>query len=152
MDPFVLTMLSYWWFFHTVSFFWKVWFPIHARQLKIRGHIKYIHMAVVMITLIFSTIPIGVAFGTGGYVIYTLIPGLSSCIARNPDAYFYSFVFPLCILYTIGMTLIVLILWRILRMRLHLSGQVWVHKVSMIVYYYGNNSCKHAGKEFQGRN
>ena len=22
---------------------------------------------------------------------------------------------------------------------------------SMIVYYYGNNSCKHAGKEFQGR-
>ena len=127
MDPFVLTMQSYWWFFHTVSVFWKVWFPIHARQLKIMGHIKYIHMAIVVITLILSMIPIGVAFGTGGYVIYGLIPGLSSCLTRNPDAYFYSFVLPLCILYIIGMTLIILILWTILRMKLHLSGQVWVH-------------------------
>ena len=126
MNPFVLTMMSYWWFFHTVSVFWKVWFPIHARQFKIRGHIKYIHIAVVIITLTFSMIPIGVAFGTGGY---TLLPVLLSCITRKPDAYIYSFVLPLCVLYAIGMTLIILILWRILKMRLHLSGQlqVWVH-------------------------
>ena len=121
MDSFILTMMSYWWFFHTVSVFWNVWFPIQARYFKTRGHIKYIHTAVVMSTLIFSAIPIGVAFGTGGY---NFIPWLG-CIARSSDAYFYSFVLPLCILYAIGMTLIILILWRILKMRLHLSGQVW---------------------------
>ena len=139
METFILTMMSYWWFFHTVSVFWNVWFPIHARYFKIRGHFKYIHIAVVMITLTFSMIPIGVAFGTGGYVI---IPGLSSCTTRNPDAYFYSFVLPLCILYAIGMTLIILILWRILKMRLRPSGQVWkFSRYHDCLYITTNNSC-----------
>ena len=86
--------------------------------------IKYIHIAVVMSTFIFSIIPIGVVLEIGGYVIYSIIPGLTYCTAWNSDAYFYSFILPSCIFSAIGTTLTVLTLWRILKMRLHLSGQV----------------------------
>ena len=119
-------MLSYWCFFSHCFCFLEgvVSHPCQTAQNQGAHQVYTRHMAIVMITLTFSMISIGVAFGTGGYVIYILIPGLSSCITRSPDAYFYSFVLLLCIVYTIGMTLIILILWRILRMRLHLSGQV----------------------------
>ena len=124
MNAFIFTVGDCWWLFHTTSIFWKVWFPVHARQFEISGYTKYIHIATIVIALTFSTIPVGAAFGTGGYVINTLIPGLRNCVARNSDAYFYSFILPICIIIAIGITLILLTLWKILRMRLHRSNQV----------------------------
>ena len=70
MTSFTSTVNGYWWFFHTITIFWKVWFPIHARNFTVSRHTKYIHVTFVVIALTFSVIPVGVALGTGGYVIY----------------------------------------------------------------------------------
>ena len=118
--------MGQWLFFYALTIFCKVYFPVHVRQVEIGGYTKYIHIASIIITLILSTIPAGVAFGTGGFVVYGLTPGLTYCIGRNTKAYFYSYILPLCALLAFGMMFIILTLWRILRMRLHRSVKVWI--------------------------
>lgn len=118
---FTVITSNFWWLFHTISVFWKVWFPFHARQFDISGHTKYLHIATLIIAPIFSTIPVGVAFGTGGFVINSLIPGFRNCVNRSSESYFYLFILPICVIVAIGTTLILLTMWK---MRLHLGKQV----------------------------
>ena len=79
INSFFFTTISYWWFFHTLTIFWNVWFPVHARNFKISGYTKYLHFAIILITLTLSTIPVGAALGTGGYVISVHPPSLNYC-------------------------------------------------------------------------
>lgn len=123
VNTFIPMMISYWWLFHTIAIFWNVWFPIHARRFDVSGYTKYIHIATVVIAFTFPTIPVGVVFGTGGYVISSFTLSLSYCIARNPDAFFYVFTLPICIIFPAGITLNLLTIWKLLRMKLN-SKQV----------------------------
>lgn len=126
INSFVFTMNSYWWFFHTMTIFWKVWFPIHARNFKVNGHIKYLHLIIIGLALTFPIIPVGAALGTGGYVISAYPPSLNYCFPRSSDTFFYTFILPFCIIFSIGTTFNLLTLWKVLRIRKQLSSEVCI--------------------------
>ena len=117
-------MRGCWWFCHTVAIFWSVWFPVHTRQLHLNGYIKATHIFTVIVALTLPTIPVIVLFGTGGFVLSSFTVSLSTCIPRNLIASLYVFVLPLCIIVPVGITLNLLTVWKLLRMRLN-SKQVY---------------------------
>lgn len=120
VNNFVFAMVDFWWLFHTIILFWKVYFPVHAKQFK---YSKCLHIVIVVIALVFPVIPIGTAFGTGGYII-TTFPPLNNCFARNPAAIFYPFILPKCIIFPTGITFILITIWKLSRISLLHSKQV----------------------------
>ena len=105
-------MIDFWWLFHSITIFWKVWYPVQSRQYERNGCTKYFHAVIILIALLFPIIPIGVAFGTGGYIV-TAFPPINNCFARNPAASFYPFILPKCIIFPIGITLTILTVWKL---------------------------------------
>lgn len=111
VSNFVFAMVDFWWFFHATILFWRVQFPIHAKQFQ---YYKCLHAAIVVFALLFPMIPIGVALGTGGYVITSFSP-LNNCFARNPAASFYPFILPKCVIFPIGITFTLMTIWKLSR-------------------------------------
>lgn len=137
VNTFIPMMINYLWLFHTIAIFWNVWFPIRARHFDVHGYTKYMHIVVVVIAFTLSVIPVGVAFGTGGYVISSLIPSLSFCVMRSLAVNYYALVLPICIVFPFGITFNLLTVWKLLRMRQHskqvasklynVNKPVWLH-------------------------
>ena len=118
-------LFSVFWLFHTITIFWIVWFPIHSRQFEQRGHNKYLHTAVVLVALLFPIIPVGAAFGSGGFVIASFPPVLSGgCFNRDGIVLFYTFIFLFCIIFPTGVTIILLTFWKLHGMKMHVLRQV----------------------------
>ena len=120
-----------WWLFHTIVIFWNVWFPLHARHFDVSGYNKYLHMTIIVTALILPLIPVGVAFGTGGYATTSLTPSLTTCIIRNTAVSFYAYVLPICLGFSVGITLNILSIWKLLKMRIH-SKQVKSYNILYI--------------------
>lgn len=110
--------------------FWKVWFPTNAKGAKVNGYIKYIHGAIVTISLVLSLIPVGTALGTGGFVISVFPAYLNYCYPRNAASLFYSFILPFCITLPIGSTFNLFTLWKVINIKKHT-----LNKVSSLVSY-----------------
>ena len=63
--------------------FWKVWFPTNAKNAEVKGYMKFIHIAIVVISIVLSLIPVAAALGTGGYTLFVfelLLPTKLRCI------------------------------------------------------------------------
>ena len=118
---FSYTMRSYWWFSHTIAVFWSVWFPVHTRKIRRTKYIKFIHVIIIVIVLTLPMIPVGVLFGTGGYVLSSYTVSLSTCIPRNLTTALYVFILPICIVIPAGITFNLLTVWKLLKIRLHPS-------------------------------
>lgn len=128
-------MVDFWWFFHAIILFWKVQFPIHAKQFQYN---KCLHAVIVVFALLFPMIPIGVALGTGGYTV-TTFPPLNNCFARNPAASFYPFILPKCIIFPIGITFTLITIWKLSRTDVLHSKQVhqhWIIASEYLFYIY----------------
>ena len=104
--------------------FWKVWFPTNAKGAEVNGYTKYIHGAIVTISLVLSLLPVGTALGTGGYVISVFPAYLNYCYPRNVATFFYSFILPFCITLPIGSTFNLFTLWKVLNIKKHLLNKV----------------------------
>ena len=117
-------MRGYWWFSHTIAVFWSVWFPVHARKIHHTRYIKFIHISVIVIALTLPMIPVGILFGTGGYVLSSYTTSLSTCIPRNLTTAMYVSVLPMCIVISTGITFNLLTVWKLLKIRLHPSQVV----------------------------
>ena len=124
MVNFIFTLYSYWWLFLTIITFWKIWFPANAKSSQAKGCNTYFHIAVVVLSLTLSMIPIGASLATGGYAINTFSSSLNVCYPRNSAAFFYSFVVPFCIILPTGSTFNLLTFWKVLRVKKHLIKQV----------------------------
>ena len=119
---FSLTMRGYWWLFHSITFFWSVWYPVQTRKIHRTGYTKFIHFATVVIVFTLSVIPVGVSFATGGYVLSSYTLSLSTCIPRNlttPASYI--FTLPICVVLPTGNTFNILTVWKLLKIRIHPS-------------------------------
>ena len=101
-----------WFTCHTATLFWAVKFPLHRKYHERVGHMKYIHTAVVLAGLLLPSIPVIVVLATGGFMT-TYSP--LACIAKDVDAFFYSFILPIDIVITFTMTILVLIFWIIVK-------------------------------------
>ena len=120
------TVIDIFWFSHTLVLFWKVWYPFHSKYIEHTRYYKFIHLGILLLVLTLPWIPVAASFATGGYTAITY-PAFNNCFAKNPDATFYSFIFPKCILFSIGITLIILVFWKLLK----LAGRTGLKQVGM---------------------
>ena len=98
--------------FHILSVFWAVVFPFHARSFKAKGHLKYVHLTMLLLALILPWGTVTVAFKKGTYGRFppvTCYPGSNSLIL-------YGITWPVAIMFTIDLSLIVIVLWVIIQL------------------------------------
>ena len=104
---------SLWWILNIIAIFWKVQIPFHSRYYDNMNRTRYIHIACVIIALIFPVVaPVTLSI-EGGFIIARFPPIV--CAGRDVAATFYTTVLPATLIYAIGTTLILLILWKIRR-------------------------------------
>ena len=87
-----------------------------------QGTMKFIHISVLVISIVLSLIPVAAALGNGGYTI-TLIY-LSLCQPRNLDVLFYALILPFCINQPAGSTFNLLTLYKVLSLKKQLINKV----------------------------
>ena len=126
-------MRGYWLLSHIIAVFWSVWFPVHARKIRRTRYIKLIHSITIAIVLTLSVIPVGVLFGTGGYVLSSNTISLSTCVPRNLTTAMYIFVLPICIILPTGITFNLFTVWKLLKMRLHPSQVAITQSIKIII-------------------
>ena len=113
---YIFFQLDVWLLGHVIILFWGITFPFHYRSFDLSGRLKYIHIATIVVALLLPSIPVGIAFGTGGYT-YDGIPPIS-CLPRNAAVGFYATFLPSTVLVSIGATFLTLILWKLVKVRL----------------------------------
>ena len=118
---YIFTLNGYWWLFLAII---TLWFPVYARSVKFRGHYRYLHLAVIMMSLTLALIPVVSAFATGGYTIFTFSSLLSVCYPKDSAVFFYTFVVPFCVVLPAGSTFNLLTLWKVIRIRKNIPSQV----------------------------
>lgn len=112
---FVMQLLLLW-LFHIISIFWGVYWPIWA-SLQSAARRVVLHIAAVSMALVLPAIPVLIihylAPGAGGFTLTRFPPIL--CAASSLALNFYTFMLPLSILIACGLTLLVLIFWRLFK-------------------------------------
>ena len=122
-----LLQLATFWICHILAIFWKLRFPFHSRTFQVARRVKYIHIACVAIGILFPTLPVvatmsqaahgessadvvkaGLGFGL------TRFPPIF-CTGRHEDTTFYSLIFPILLIFMVGMTFLLIIFWIIHR-------------------------------------
>ena len=74
---------------------------------------KMIHIAIVIIAVLGPTVPTISALTTGGYTVMNF-PPVFARFASNSAAAFYPFIMVFCTVFPTGLTLILLIIWRLI--------------------------------------
>ena len=115
LQSYFALQVTMWWILNILALFWKIQFPFHARYYDNTKRTKYIHIASIVISFVFPIIAPMTISARGGFTITRFPPIV--CIGRDADASFYTIVFPTTIIYAVGITLMLLILWRIRRVR-----------------------------------
>ena len=105
--------LALWWIFYVASLFWGLAFPFHYRSIDSSGKVKYIHLLAVVVGLLLPCINVGVSHGTGGYNWEGVPPLL--CLPVNGIVGFYTSLVPITALTVAGLTLMILVLWILIK-------------------------------------
>ena len=124
INTFIYTSIGYLWLFLTIMIFWKVWFPTHVKNAEIKGYMKFIHISVLVISIVLSLIPVAAALGNEGYTITIFSIYMSFCQPRNLDVVFYAFILPICINQSAGSTFNLLALYKVLSLKKQLINKV----------------------------
>ena len=99
--------------FNILAIFWKVQFPFHSRYYDKMNRTLYVHIACVVVALILPIyVPLTV-YAKGGFTFARFPPII--CVGTNIDANFYTVIFPTTILYAVGTTMLLLIVWKVRR-------------------------------------
>ena len=122
---------SLWWFMLTAVFFWKIWFPLHARSWQETKKNKYLHFGCCLLGILVPVIPVislmvgfAIQINPSNDELSFLSGGLGFSLARFPPLpcfgtnqaiTFYSIVLPTDILLTAGITLTILVFWTVHR-------------------------------------
>ena len=126
MFIYILLQEAMWWLFHITAFFWKVYFPFHARSYQLSKKIKYIHIVCVVVGLILPLVPVVTLMGTfakknkASQTNVTFLSGGAGirpfiCSAIDADAIFYSLTLLLYLIMILGCSLLILIMWYMIR-------------------------------------
>ena len=113
VQSFFYLQVTTFWLLNIFALYWKIQFPFHARYYDTAKRTKYIHIACVVVAFVFPIIAPVTVSATGGFTITRFPPIV--CLGRDADANFYTIVFPTTIIYAVGITVMLLILWRIRR-------------------------------------
>ncbi|XP_019850180.1 PREDICTED: uncharacterized protein LOC109580976 [Amphimedon queenslandica] len=108
--------MTLWWFFHVMSVFYKVMFPVFAKEHKEKD--KFIHIVLLILGILIPIPGVSLALTVEKYKSYTLFTFPSYvCVPRNGELQYYSLLLPLNVLLCIGLFCLVLIFWRLQKHR-----------------------------------
>ena len=103
------------WLLNIFALYWKIQFPFHARYYDTTKRTKYIHITCLILAFVVPIFAPVTISASGGFTMTRFPPIV--CLGRDADANFYTIVFPTTILYAVGLTVMLLIFWRIRRVR-----------------------------------
>ena len=126
---YTLPQISLWWMFYISAFFWKIFYPFHARQVAKSKRIKYIHRRCVIVGLLLPLAPViavmadfAVAVGSNEFLIRNNVTFLSGglgfvsvsynpfCGTFNREIVFYILLVP--ILFNAIVTVLLILIIR----------------------------------------
>ena len=96
----------------SVFLFWGVVFPYSFRRFKSSKKVHYAHVVSVVLGIVLPLMP-GLAHLGDGHVVFIAPP--ITCLGRNPDFTFYTYVLPVNVALAISSCLLVLTFWNILK-------------------------------------
>ena len=110
---YITWQLALFWFFHIVSIFFEIRLPFQTRSVRASGRIKYIHSGLLLIAVLFPLIPVMILIFVGGFSSRRFPPFI--CSPGNANAAFYSTFFPLSLVIASGSSLMIGIVWIIVK-------------------------------------
>ncbi len=111
--------LVFWWLSHVVSIMLIVFHPFKARSFLNTRKMKYIHAAITVVGLILPAMSPLIAVSSGanaverkfGYGVVTYPPYI--CSNHNREVEFYTYILPLNLMVSSGLTCLVLLFWQL---------------------------------------
>ena len=97
--------VGYLWTTHIIGVLWGMMFPFHARTFQQKAHFKYLHIGMVTLAMVLPFVAVAVIIGIGGSAATSSPPFL--CVAKNIDVLFYTTIPPGCLVFGIGIPVIV---------------------------------------------
>ena len=94
----------------TLVIFWGIYLPFHYQRFKANGQLKHVHITAVVLAVALPAIPALTLLRDGYHV-----SQFPFCTGRSLNTIFYGFVLPFSVLSGIITTLMILILWNILK-------------------------------------
>ena len=92
-------------------------YPFKAQNLMKSTHLRRnVHIVEIVITLVCGLLPSVIIIGTSGYQHYAFPP---VCIHGTPEMLFYTFIFPISIGATIGLSMLLISLVILRKVRKH---------------------------------
>ncbi len=118
-----------WWVLHVSFIFLSIAFPYRTRALRISKKLTYIHVACILVGLFLPVIPViavmshnavevksgAMLQGRLGFGLIAFPPYL--CLGIDADVTFYSIILPNIILIQIGVTMLILTIWYVHKVR-----------------------------------
>ena len=111
--------LALWAICLVVMMFLGVVFPIHMKHLSASGKIKYIHITMVLLGLILPWVPVAVTLGTGGLSPRDVVFPPIVCFGRDRGATIYSLNIVDSILLATGISLLILVFYKLIKVNVH---------------------------------
>ena len=99
---------------HVAVFFWLVSSPLQAKRHQVLGHFRFLHIGVVALLILLPIGPIVAIFATGGFRPF-FHP--HTCVTANIDAAFYTVILPHSIITAIILSLLILLVWMLVKSR-----------------------------------
>ena len=106
-----LINLAAWWLSHVCCMFWKITFPLHARQHKQQQ--KYFYTTITIGSLLIPIPSVIAAFLTNGYGLGRFPPLV--CSAKGLDLQYYSLWLIINVLWEVGITMLIIMFWKVHR-------------------------------------
>ena len=112
---------------------WQVLFPLQVKYYQTSGHFRLLHIGIVVLASLLPIGPIAAMLATGGFTPF-YYP--HACVAANADVVFYAAVLPHSIFTAIGLTLLIILFWILVRNRWRDVAKVLTMKCYKVSIYY----------------
>ena len=105
-------------------------FPFKKKYIHSSGYSKYVHLAVVLLSLLIPIGPAVLAEFVGGFQINGSPPSL--CVPRNPISGFVAFVLPITVLLGLAVSLLVLLIYKVTKVKVMITNLEGKNKQTVI--------------------
>ena len=93
------------WLCHLSYLLFSLKYPFKVKELMKSTHLRNIHVVEVVITLVCALLPGIIIVSTSGYQHFGFPP---LCVHKIPEVLFYTFIFPISIGATVGLSMLLL--------------------------------------------
>ena len=106
--------------FHIFFMYLGAAFPFKKKYIESSGYFKYIHLIVILLSLLVPVGPVLSAEFVGGFGINSSPPSL--CVPRNSLSAFVALVLPVSLSLGIAMSLLLLLIYKVTKVRVRSWG------------------------------